>query len=46
MRIIYFMLPISLGLGFGFLFAFVRSALRGQYDDLETPAHRILLEKE
>lgn len=46
MNIIYFLLPIALLLGFGFAFAFVISSRRGQFDDLETPAHRILLDEE
>lgn len=46
MNIIYLLLPIALLLGFGFLAAFVFSASRGQYDDLETPAHRVLLDEE
>jgi cbb3-type cytochrome oxidase maturation protein len=44
MSAIYLMLPIALLLGAGFLAAFIRSASQGQYDDLDTPAHRILLE--
>lgn len=43
MSIVYLLLPIALLLGFGFLTAFILGASRGQYDDLETPAHRILL---
>lgn len=44
MNIIYFLLPLALLLGFGFAMAFVFSSWRGQFDDLETPAHRLLLE--
>jgi cbb3-type cytochrome oxidase maturation protein len=44
MSAIYLMLPIALLMGLGFLVAFVRAASQGQYDDLDTPAHRILLE--
>ena len=43
MNIIYLLLPIAIFMGGGFLAAFIWSASRGQYDDLETPAHRILL---
>lgn len=43
MKVIYLMLPIALALGFGFVAAFIWITLRGQYDDLETPAHRILI---
>ena len=46
MSIIYLLLPAALVLGFGFLIAFVRSAANGQYDDLETPDYRILLDDE
>lgn len=42
MTVLYFMIPISLLLGFGFVAAFVWSVNDGQYDDTETPAHRIL----
>jgi cbb3-type cytochrome oxidase maturation protein len=41
---IYLMLPIALLLGLGFVIAFIKMSLDGQYDDLETPAHRILIE--
>jgi cbb3-type cytochrome oxidase maturation protein len=46
MSIIYLLLPMALLLGFGFLAAFIRSSLSGQYDDLDTPAHRMLLDDE
>jgi cbb3-type cytochrome oxidase maturation protein len=42
MTVLYFMIPISLMLGFGALAAFIWSVFDGQYDDVETPAHRIL----
>ncbi|MCM2280887.1 MAG: cbb3-type cytochrome oxidase assembly protein CcoS [Bdellovibrionaceae bacterium] len=44
MNIIWFLMPIALLFGGGFLAAFICAARSGQYDDLETPAHRILLE--
>jgi cbb3-type cytochrome oxidase maturation protein len=44
MSAIYLMLPIALLLGLSFVVAFIRAASEGQYDDLDTPAHRILLE--
>ena len=43
MNIVLLLLPVALLLGFGFLAAFIWSASDGQFDDLETPAHRILL---
>lgn len=46
MSIIYFLLPLALLLGFGFAASFLKMVLQGQYDELETPAHRILLEDE
>ena len=42
MNIIYIIIPISLILGTSFVVAFLLSVKKGQYDDLETPAHRIL----
>jgi cbb3-type cytochrome oxidase maturation protein len=44
MSVIELMVPIALLLGLGFLGAFAWVAASGQYDDLETPAHRILIE--
>ncbi len=46
MTIVYFLVPAALLLGFGFVVAFVWNVRRGQYDDLETPAHRILMDDE
>jgi cbb3-type cytochrome oxidase maturation protein len=46
MNIIHLMVPMALMLGGGFLVSFIWMARHGQYDDLETPAHRILLEDE
>lgn len=44
MNIIIILLPLALMLGFGFVIAFIIAASRGQYDDLETPAHKMLLD--
>ncbi|MGZ3696763.1 MAG: cbb3-type cytochrome oxidase assembly protein CcoS [Bdellovibrionota bacterium] len=44
MSVLYVMLPISLALGLGFLIGFIRMSSQGQFDDLETPAHRMLLD--
>lgn len=46
MTIIYLLIPLALLLGIGFLVAFIKMSIDGQYDDLETPAHRILIEDE
>ncbi len=46
MSIIYLLLPMALLLGFGFLGAFIWMSAKGQYDDLETPPYRLLIEDE
>lgn len=42
MTILYMMIPVSLLLGLCFVVSFLWSVSDGQYDDTETPAHRIL----
>ena len=44
MEIIIVLLPLALLLGAFFLVAFIWSARKGQYDDLETPRFRMLLD--
>ena len=44
MNIIYLLLPLALFLGMSFIVAFVIAARRGQFDDLDTPSYRMLLE--
>jgi cbb3-type cytochrome oxidase maturation protein len=44
MNIIYLLAPLALLLGFGFAASFVFAAFRGQFDDVETPAHSMLLD--
>lgn len=46
MNIIYFLLPTALILAGTFTAAFIYFTWRGQFDDLETPAHRILIDDE
>ncbi len=46
MSILFFLLPIALAMGIGALGAFLWSAYNGQYEDLDTPAVRMLLEEE
>lgn len=46
MNIILFMIPVSLLLAGVFVGLFLRSLNSGQFDDLETPAHRILFDQE
>ncbi len=42
MSVIYLVLPLALIIVGGAVLAFVWSAKTGQYDDLETPAVRVL----
>jgi cbb3-type cytochrome oxidase maturation protein len=42
MSVIYVLLPLAFVLGIAAVWAFVRATRAGQFDDLETPAHRIL----
>lgn len=44
MTIIFFTLIISLALAAVFLGVFIWAARTGQYDDLKTPGHRILID--
>lgn len=44
MEIMIVLLPLALLLGATFIVAFIWSAKKGQYDDLETPRFRMLLE--
>lgn len=46
MNILFLLLPIALLMGIGALGAFVWSAHDGQYEDLDTPQVRILLDEE
>ena len=46
MSVVYLLLPLALLLGMGFLFGFLWMVSAGQYDELQTPAHRILLDDE
>ena len=42
MDIIYVLLPLAIGLALVGLFGFIWAVSRGQFDDLDTPALRIL----
>lgn len=44
MNILILMIPMAILLGIGFVFAFLWATGKGEFDDLETPAHRILSE--
>jgi cbb3-type cytochrome oxidase maturation protein len=46
MEIIYFLLPCALLLALGFLLSFLWMVSQGQFDELDTPAHRILLDEQ
>ena len=46
MNVIYLLLPLATLVSLGFLAAFIKIIYDGQYDDLETPAHRVLLDDE
>lgn len=44
MNILFFLIPMALLLGIGALAGFLYATLSGQMDDLETPAHRALID--
>lgn len=44
MNVLYFILPLSFLFAAGCVIVFIRATLDGQWDDLDTPAHRILLD--
>lgn len=46
MSVLYIALPIALLLGGGGMLACIICIRRGQYDDLDTPAVRMLIEEE
>ena len=46
MSIVFILIPVALCLGGLFLASFVFAARSGQFDDLETPPYRILLEEQ
>lgn len=46
MSILMMMIPMALLLGFGFVMAFIWATKNGQFDDVETPSHRILFDGE
>ena len=45
MSIVFFLVPFALLLGVGFVAAFIWASAQGQYDDLVTPAERVLVEE-
>lgn len=44
MNILYILIPLALSLGALGLWAFVVASRKGQFDDLDTPAYRALLD--
>jgi len=44
MNIVLLLLPLALLLASGFVWAFVWGIRHGQYDDVETPAYRMLID--
>lgn len=44
MSVVYIMIPAALIIAGLAVWAFIRAASSGQYDDLDTPAHRMLEE--
>lgn len=45
MNIVYILAPLALILALIALIGFLWAVQKGQYDDLETPAHRMLLDE-
>lgn len=45
MEIMIVLLPLALGLGGLFLLFFLWAVTKGQYDDVETPKYRMLLDE-
>ena len=45
MEVIIILLPLALLLGFAFIASFTWMVLKGQYDDLETPKYKMLLDE-
>lgn len=45
MEIMIVLLPLALGLGALFLGLFLWAVTKGQYDDVETPRYRMLLDE-
>ncbi len=45
MNVLILMVPMAIGVSFVFVVAFVWAARNGQFDDLETPSHRILYDE-
>jgi len=46
MEVIFILLPLAIAIAGVMLALFIWAVRSGQYDDLETPAHRILFDEE
>jgi len=46
MNIVYILAPLALLLGSSFAIAYILATRKGQFDDLETPPHRMLFDDE
>lgn len=46
MDVLYLILPFALFIAIVFLVAFIMNVKKGQYDDLETSSHRMLIDDE
>lgn len=44
MDILFLMVPAAILIALVFVLAFIWATKKGQYDDLETPAHKMLIE--
>ncbi len=44
MNVLYFIIPLAVVMALGFVWAFFWAADKGQYDDLETPALKMLID--
>ncbi len=44
MEVLTILLPLAIGLGAIFVLAFIWAAKAGQYDDLETPKYKVLID--
>ena len=42
MSVVYIVLPVAIVLAIGFVAAFIWATRSGQYDDMDSPAHRML----
>lgn len=46
MNVLYLVIPLAIAFAGGAVWAFFRAARAGQFDDLETPAVRMLMDDE